>query len=411
MFIINDELKKTAQKAEEMCREQFSVLNEIAEYNGEKVLRAFIENKVSTSHFNPTDGYGYGDIGREKCDEVFASVFNTESAIARHNFISGTHAISTALFAVLRPGDLMLSLTGSPYDTLKGVIHADTGGSLKEFGIRYEEIPFGSNLYDNTELIKSCKAAYIQRSKGYTLRQSLSAEKITKMAETVKNINEKAIVIVDNCYGEFCEINEPGADLIIGSLIKNPGGGIARTGAYIAGRKDLTELCAQRLSAVGIGNEAGCTIGMTREILLGIFFAPEIVSNALKTGIFASALFSLLGFETFPEYNEKRVDLPTAIKLGSREKLIAFCRGIQAASPIDSYAMPEPWAMPGYDNDVIMAAGAFTMGSSIELSADAPLREPWAVWLQGGLTYPTGKIGVLNAAQEITKNTSDRGEM
>jgi cystathionine beta-lyase family protein involved in aluminum resistance len=221
----------------------------------------------------------------------------------------------------------------------------------------------------------------------------------------IRNINDKAIIIVDNCYGEFCETSEPSADLIIGSLIKNPGGGIARTGGYIAGRKDLIDLCAQRLSAVGIGTEAGCTLGMTREILLGLYLAPEITANALMTTVFAAALFELMGYETYPKYSEKRVDLPVAIKLGNREKLITFCRAIQAASPIDSYAAPEPWAMPGYDNDVIMAAGAFTMGSSIELSADAPLREPWAVWLQGGLTYPTGRIGVLNAAQSILNMT------
>jgi cystathionine beta-lyase family protein involved in aluminum resistance len=237
------------------------------------------------------------------------------------------------------------------------------------------------------------------------LRQSLSVSDIRKLVNKVKSINKYAIIIIDNCYGEFCEINEPtevGADLIVGSLIKNPGGGIAQTGGYIAGRRDLVNLCAQRLSAVGL-TEAGCTLGMTREILLGIFMAPEITANSLLTTTFASALFELLGYEVYPKFNEKRVDLPVAIKLANRDKLITFCRAIQAASPIDSYFTPEPWAMPGYDNDVIMASGSFTMGSSIELSADAPLREPWAVWLQGGLTYPTGKIGVLNAAQAILK--------
>ncbi|MCL1822936.1 MAG: methionine gamma-lyase family protein [Oscillospiraceae bacterium] len=404
MFNFSLELLETAQKAEEICAEKFAEIREISRLNGEKVLRAFIENKVSTPHFNPTDGYGYNDIGREKADSVFASVFGTKSAIVRHNFISGTHAISTALFAVLRPGDMMLSLTGSPYDTLKGVIHADSGGSLKEFGIQYKEIPFGSDLYKFSDMIKTCKVAYIQRSRGYTLRKSLSVSDIGELVKTVRKINSEAIIIIDNCYGEFCETTEPshvGADLIIGSLIKNPGGGIARTGGYIAGRKDLVDLCAQRLSAVGIGTEAGCTLGMTREILLGLFLAPEITANALMTSVFASALFELLGYETFPRYNEKRVDLPLAIKLGSREKLIAFCKAVQFASPVDSFAALEPSPMPGYDNDVIMAAGAFTMGSSIELSADAPLREPYAVWLQGGLTYPTGRIGVLNAAAAI----------
>jgi cystathionine beta-lyase family protein involved in aluminum resistance len=404
MFSFNNELLKVAGEAEELCKGSFSVIRENARINSEKVLHAFVENKVSTSHFNPTDGYGYGDDGREKADAVFASIFGTESAIVRHNFISGTHAISTALFGVLRPGDLMLSLTGTPYDTLKDVIHADSGGSLKEFGVKYEQLEFGSNLNNNIDLIKTCKVAYIQRSRGYTLRQSLSIIEIKTMIQALRPYNRNAIVIVDNCYGEFCEINEPtevGADLIIGSLIKNPGGGIARTGGYIAGRRDLVNLCAQRLSVVGIGTEAGCTLGMTREILLGVFLASEVVANALMTTTFASALFELLGYETYPKYNERRADLPVVIKLGSREKLIAFCRGIQAASPVDSFAAPEPWAMPGYDNDVIMAAGAFTMGSSIELSADAPLREPWAVWLQGGLNYSTGRIGVMNAAQSL----------
>jgi cystathionine beta-lyase family protein involved in aluminum resistance len=402
-FSFDTELLKTAEKAEQLCAGKFAEIREIARLNGERVLRAFVENKVSTAHFNPTDGYGYGDIGREKADAVFAAVMGAESAIARHNFISGTHAIACALFGVLRPGDLMLSLTGSPYDTLKGVIHADSGGSLKEFGIRYEEIPFGSDLHDFADLIKTCKVAYIQRSRGYTLRQSLGADEIGEMVKTVRSINQNALVVVDNCYGEFCEKAEPCADLVIGSLIKNPGGGIARTGGYIAGRGDLVDLCAQRLSAVGIGTEAGCTLGMTRELLLGLFLAPEITANALQTSVFASALFELLGYEVFPRYGEKRVDLPLAVKLGSREKLIAFCRAVQAVSPIDSFAAPEPWAMPGYDNDVIMAAGAFTMGASIELSADAPLREPYAVWLQGGLTYATGRIGVLNAAQALLK--------
>ncbi|MCL2077806.1 MAG: methionine gamma-lyase family protein [Oscillospiraceae bacterium] len=410
-FKFTPELLKTAEKAEKLCTEKFAETRENARINGEKVLRAFIENKVSSAHFNPTDGYGYNDAGREKTDAVFASVFGggasaSVSAIARHNFISGTHAISAALFGILRPGDLMLSLTGRPYDTLSGVIFADSGGSLKEFGIKYAEIPFGSNLHENAELIKACKVAYIQRSRGYMLRQSLSVSQIGAIVKTVKEINPGTLVVVDNCYGEFCETLEPtnfeiGADLAIGSLIKNPGGGIARTGGYIAGRGDLVDLCAQSLSAVGIGTEAGCTLGLTREILLGLFLAPEITANALMTSVFASALFELLGYETFPKYSEKRVDLPLAIKLGNREKLIAFCEGIQAASPIDSFAAPVPWAMPGYDNDVIMAAGAFTMGSSIELSADAPLREPYAVWLQGGLTYATGKIGVLNAAVSL----------
>ena len=359
-------------------------------------------------HLKGTTGYGYGDDGRDKLDAVFAQVLGAEDALVRHNFVNGTHAISTALFGVLRPGDLMLSLTGKPYDTLSDVIFADKGGSLSEFGVKYDQIdllPDGRvNFGKISELARSCKVAYIQRSRGYSLRPSITVSEISEMIDSVKRVNPGAIIMVDNCYGELVERVEPcdvGADLIIGSLIKNLGGGIAATGGYIAGRKDLIELCAYRLTTVGTGKEVGCSLDMNRSLFMGLFRAPETVAGAVKTATFASALFRLLGFEAYPKYAEYRTDIITAIKLGSPELLTAFCEGIQSGSPVDSFVRPEPWDMPGYNSQVIMAAGAFTMGASIELSADAPLREPYAVWLQGGLSYDTGRIGIMLAAQRM----------
>lgn len=401
-------LESTAQKAEELVSDSFARIENTARCNSEKVLKAFIDNRVGDLHLKGTTGYGYGDDGRDKLDEVFAQVLGAEDALVRHNFVNGTHAISTALFGVLRPGDLMLSLTGKPYDTLNEVIFGEKGGSLSEFGIKYDQIDLLPNGHVNfgqiSERARSCKVAYIQRSRGYSLRPSITVSEISEMIDAVKRVNKDAIVIVDNCYGELVERVEPcdvGADLIVGSLIKNLGGGIARTGGYIAGRKDLIELCAYRLTTVGTGKEVGCTLDMNRELFLGLYYAPMTVMNAVKTATFASAFFNLLGFETYPYFDEYRTDIITAIKLGSRKALIAFCEGIQAGSPIDSFVTPEPWDMPGYDSQVIMAAGAFTMGASIELSADAPLREPFAVWLQGGLTYDTGRMGIILAAQRL----------
>lgn len=407
-FSLDKILEEAAEIAEEQCDEAFERINDTARYNGEKVLKAFIDNRVSEMHLKGTTGYGYGDDGRDKLDQVFAQVLGAEDALVRHTFVNGTHAISTALFGVLRPGDLMLSLTGKPYDTLQEVIFGEHGGSLSEFGVKYDQIDLDRDGRVNfgaiPEKAKACKVAYIQRSRGYSLRPSITVSEIGEMVDAVKNVNPEAIIIVDNCYGELCERVEPtdvGADLIIGSLIKNLGGGIASTGGYIAGRKDLVELCAYRLTTVGTGKEVGCSLNQNREMFLGLFHAPEAVANALRASVFANTLFSNLGFAAYPRTNEYRTDIISAIQLGDREKLIAFCEGIQSGSPVDSSAAPEPWDMPGYDSQVIMAAGAFTMGASIELSADAPLREPYAVWMQGGLTYPTARMGILLAAQRM----------
>lgn len=401
-------LENIALEAEEAASEAFERIDHTARCNSEKVLKAFIDNRVGDMHLKGTTGYGYGDDGRDKLDAVFAQILGAEDALVRHNFVNGTHAISTALFGVLRPGDLLLSLTGTPYDTLNEVIFGKRGGSLTEFGVKYDQIdllPDGRvNFGRINDLARGCKVAYIQRSRGYSLRPSITVSEISEMIDAVKGVNPDAIIIVDNCYGELVERVEPcdvGADLIVGSLIKNLGGGIAPTGGYIAGRKDLVELCSYRLTTVGTGKEVGCTLDMNRSLFLGLFYAPEVVKNAVKTATFASAFFEKLGFEAFPHYNEYRTDIITAVKLGSRKALIAFCEGIQSGSPVDSFVTPEPWDMPGYDSQVIMAAGAFTMGASIELSADAPLRDPYAVWLQGGLTYDTGRMGIILAAQRL----------
>lgn len=414
-FKFSPKLIELAEKAEKMC--DFSTTDDIKEYNGQKVLSAFINNRVSEQCFYGSSGYGYGDIGREVLDKVYAEVFGAEDALVRHNFVSGTHALSTALWGVLRKGDKIVSITGSPYDTLEEVIgtRGENGnGSLIDFGVEYDQVDLKPDGMPDYEMIqqkvKGAKVAYIQRSRGYSLRPAFTCGDIKKMCEAVRQGNPDAIIMVDNCYGEFVEKTEPtqcGADIIIGSLIKNPGGGIAQTGGYIAGKKDLIELCAYRLTCVGMGKEVGCTLSQSKEMFLGLFMAPDIVSNAVKTADFASALLGLVGFECFPSADkvsmgqEKRGDIITAIKLGSPELLSAFCCGIQKGAPIDSFVTPEPWDMPGYESQVIMAAGAFNMGASIELSADAPLREPYAVWMQGGITYTSGRTGVMLAVQEM----------
>lgn len=411
MFKFDEKLVKLAEKAEENCSESFRTFEKTAEFNGAKVLNAFAENRISESCFYGSTGYGYGDIGREALDKVYADVFGTEDALVRYNFVSGTHALSTALFGVLRKDDLLVSVTGKPYDTLEEVIgiSGEAGnGSLMDYGIKYAQVdlnPDGSPDYDKiTETVKNAKVAYIQRSRGYSLRPAYTLADIEKMVQAVKKGNPDAIIMVDNCYGEFVEDYEPthvGADIIIGSLIKNAGGGIARTGGYIAGRADLIEKCSYRLTCVGMGKEVGCTLDINREMFLGFFLAPDVVCNAKKTSAFASELFTMLGFECSPRKDDTRGDIITAIKLGNEKLLTAFCRGIQKGAPIDSFVTPEPWDMPGYSDKVIMAAGAFTMGASIELSADAPLREPFAVWMQGGITYTSGKLGVMLAVQEM----------
>ena len=397
-----------AKIAENKAVSAFARINEIAEYNSEKVHYAFVNNKVSETDFTPSTGYGYNDAGRDKLERVFADIFGAQDALVRHGLISGTHALTVMLFGVLRTGDTLISLTGKPYDTLDDVIGIknEGKGSLKDFGVHYKEYDFVDTYseQDIADAVKGAKAAFIQRSRGYSLRKPLSCEQIKKLSAAAKKANPNIIIMVDNCYGEFVEKNEPceyGADLIAGSLIKNPGGGIVRNGGYIAGRKDLIELCAFRYSSPGIGKEAGASLGMTREMFLGLYHAPETVKTALKSSIFALCLFEEMGYEVYPSPLSERYDIITTIKLGTCDKLIKFCEGIQAGSPIDSYVTPIPWAMPGYDNEVIMAAGAFTSGSSIELSADAPLREPYAVYMQGGTNYTAAKIAILKAAEKI----------
>lgn len=407
-FGFSERVKSAADKALELCKPQFSRLDELGFYNGQRVLKAFIDNGVSEMHLKGTTGYGYGDDGRDKLDAVFAQVLGAEDALVRHNFVNGTHALTTALFGILRPHDVLMSVTGMPYDTLQEVILGDGCGSLRDFGVNFAMIPLLSDgTPDYTEITKqasSATIAYIQRSRGYSLRPSFTIDVIERIIKAIRAGNPNCVIMVDNCYGELVEEREPlavGADLIVGSLIKNLGGGIAETGGYIAGRADLIEQCAYRLTCPGAGKEVGCSLNQSRGMYMGLFHAPEAVCAALKTSVFAAAFFEQLGYEVFPRYDEQRTDIIAALKLGSSEKLIAFCEGIQSGSPIDSSAAPEPWDMPGYDSKVIMAAGAFTMGASIELSADAPLREPYAVWLQGGLTFPTGMTGIMLAARRM----------
>lgn len=409
-FNIDKKIEANSQKALEKCKDAFKYIDEITEYNQLKVQKAFIDNGISESHFASSTGYGYGDRGRETLDKVWAQVFGAEDALVRHNFTCGTHTLATALFGVLRPGNKMLCVTGTPYDTIHNVIgiSGEGMGSLKEFGVEYDEVALKDNVPD-LEAIKnavddSVTMVYIQRSRGYELRPSLTVEVIADIVKVAKEKNPNVIVMVDNCYGEFTQKLEPcevGADLIAGSLIKNAGGGIASTGGYIAGRHDLVEKCAYRLTTPGLGKEVGCTIGMNRELYMGLFFAPHTVGEALKSAVYISALFEGFGYDVTPKYNEKRGDIVQCLGLENEESLVAFCQGVQSGSPIDSFVLPEPWDMPGYDSKVVMAAGAFTLGSSIELSADAPIREPFYAWIQGGLNFHSAKICAKLAAQSM----------
>lgn len=401
-----------ASSALEKAKERFEAIDEINEYNQQKVLAAFIKNKVAEADFGASTGYGYGDRGRDKLDRVFADAFGAEDALVRHTFTCGTHTLSVALFGILRPGDTMLCVTGTPYDTIHSVIglSGEGMGSLKDFGVKYEQVDLGADGEPDMAAIEKAlemnpRMVYIQRSRGYSLRPTLSVEKIGEIARLVHE-KRGAVVMVDNCYGEFTEKTEPvqaGADIMAGSLIKNAGGAIARTGGYIAGRKDLVELCSYRATTPGLGKEVGCTLGQNINMFMGFFNAPNVTANALKTAVFAAGLFEELGFEVTPGSNEDRYDIIQAIKLGSGEKMNAFCKGLQAGAPIDSFVVPEAWDMPGYDSKVIMAAGAFIMGASIELSADGPMREPYAVWMQGGITFETGKTAVMLAATQLEK--------
>lgn len=409
-FNIDEKTLNASDKALEKAKDQFKIIDEITEYNQQKVLSAFIKHGVSESHFASTTGYGYGDRGRETLDKIWADVFGAEDALVRHNFTCGTHTLSTALFGVLRPGDKMLAVTGTPYDTIHSVIglSGEGMGSLKDFGILYDEVKLKNGRLDYEAIEKavddSVTMIYIQRSRGYELRPSLLISEIEKVVKLAKSKNPNVIVMVDNCYGEFVQKLEPcdvGADLIAGSLIKNAGGGMARTGGYIAGRKDLVEKCAYRLTTPGLGKEVGATLGMNRELYMGLFYAPHTVGEALKSAVYISALYSGFGFDTTPAYDAERGDIVQSLGLGNEERLVAFCKGVQSGSPIDSFLSPEPWDMPGYDSKVVMAAGAFTMGSSIELSADAPIREPYYAWIQGGLTFHSAKLCALLAAQKM----------
>lgn len=409
-FNIDSRLLDCAARATERIQPRFAQVEEVTEYNQQKVLSAFIDNAVSESHFSESTGYGYADRGRDTLDKVCAASFGAEDALIRHSFACGTHTLAVALFGILRPGDTMLCVTGTPYDTIHAVIglKGQGQGSLKDFGIRYRQTAL---LEDGTpdwesidkELKSSVRLVYIQRSRGYTLRPSLSSEDIGEIVRFVRQRSD-AVVMVDNCYGEFVGKTEPtdcGADLIAGSLIKNPGGGIAKTGGYIAGKADLIEQCAYRMTTPGLGREVGATLGQNRSLYMGLFNAPHVVGEAMKTAVFTAALFEQLGFEVSPTIDESRNDIIQAVLLKTPEALIAFCQGMQKGAPVDSAAVPEPWDMPGYDSKVIMAAGAFTLGASIELSADAPLREPFAAWMQGGLNYHSAKTGVLLAAQSM----------
>lgn len=398
---------------EQVLRESasfFRRVEDIAEANTLKVLDAMRECRVSDAHFNTTSGYAYDDIGRGKLEELYAHIFGAERALVRTQFVSGTHALATVLFGLLRPGDKLVSLTGKPYDTMQTVIGHErpSPGSLKEFGILYDELPMVDGKVDRrgiADIVKPpAKVALIQRSRGYSMRSPLSIGDIREIVAEVKQANPDCICFVDNCYGEFVDTEEPtqsGADIMAGSLIKNPGGGIAPTGGYIVGREDLVELSSYRLTAPGMGDELGASLSNNRLLFQGLFLAPHVVSQAIKGAIFAAGLFDGLGYKTLPLPAEDRGDIIQAIELGSAEKLKAFCRGIQKYSPVDSFAAPEPWDMPGYADQVIMAAGTFVQGASIEFSADGPLREPYNVYLQGGLTFEHALIGILGAAQAI----------
>ena len=409
-FSIDQRLLEAAQQAEDACKADFERIEKNAAYNSAKVLAAFQKSRVSEPCFYGTTGYGYGDQGREVLDQVFAEAFGAEDALVRHNFVSGTHALTVALFGVLRTGDKMVALTGRPYDTLEGVIGLDGKGkgtgTLMDYGIRYDEAPLKADFTPDYALIAQkapgAKVCHIQRSRGYLQRNAFDLDTIQKIADTARAANPEIIIFVDNCYGEFTQMKEPcqaGADLVVGSLIKNPGGGIAPTGGYIAGRKDLVELCAYRLNAPGLGKELGCTLETPRDMYLGFYYAPGVVCEAIKTAIYAQCLLELVGKKPIPRYCEDHNDIVTCFDADTADALIGFCRGIQAASPVDSYAAPEPSPEPGYTDEVIMASGSFTQGSTIELSCDGPLREPYTCYLQGGLNFAASRAGVLLAVQ------------
>lgn len=407
---ISKEVYEFGQTIEAGLKERFSQMDEVAEYNQLKVLHAMQENKVSEGCFNYASGYGYNDMGRDTLEQVYASTFHTEAALVRPQITCGTHALALALAANLRPGDELLSPVGKPYDTLEEVIGIrPSKGSLAEYGITYRQVELLEDGYFDYPAIREAinertKLVTIQRSKGYQKRPSYSVEKIGELIAFIKEIKPDVICMVDNCYGEFVEKIEPsdvGADMVVGSLIKNPGGGLAPIGGYIAGREDLIENCGYRLTSPGLGKEVGASLGVMQSFYQGFFLAPTVVNSAVKGAVFAANIYERLGYGVIPNGTESRHDIIQAVELGSAEGVIAFCKGIQAAAPVDSYVSPEPWAMPGYDSDVIMAAGAFVQGSSIELSADGPIKPPYAVYFQGGLTWPHAKLGILKSLQNM----------
>lgn len=411
-FDIDERIIHAAQKAMELCKNKIDEIDKIQEYNQQKMIKAFQNAGVRESYFCGSTGYGYDDFGRDALDRVYAYVFDAEDALVRHNFVSGTHALTVALFGMLRPGDTMLSVTGMPYDTIRSAIgiEGNYSGSLKDFNIEFKMIDLkddGSLDYNEIRkqiALEKPKMVYIQRSRGYSLRATLTWREIKKICDISKEVSPNSIIMLDNCYGEFVEKIEPlsvGVDIMAGSLIKNPGGGIAPTGGYIAGKSNLVEMCSYRLTTPGTGKEIGATLNTSREMFMGAYHAPHVTGEALKTAVFASALFEILGYDTVPKYSDDRGDIIQLIMLGDEQKLISFCGGVQSGSAVDSFVQPMPSDMPGYENKVIMAAGAFTLGSSIELSADAPLREPYAVWMQGGLNFHSGKLGVMLAANRV----------
>ena len=409
---MDEKIIKLVNDSEKELEKEFKKIDEICEYNSLKVLNAFWNNKLSEAHFSQTTGYGYDDIGRDVIEKIYAEIFGAEDALVRSQFISGSHALTVALFAYLRPGDTMLSISGLPYDTLHEVIGiVPNDSSLKSFGVNYEQIDLINDDFDyekiEERLNKSkIKLIEIQRSKGYSTRKSISNSKIKKVVNLIKNYDKDVIIMVDNCYCEFVDKVSPiemGADIIVGSLIKNLGGGIAPNGAYIVGKKRLVDLAGERLTLPGEGREVGPTLGINKQILEGLFFSPSVVASALKTAVLASKVLEELGYKVEPRYNDERVDIVQNIEFGKEEDLVKYCQGIQMASPVDSFAIPMPWNMPGYEDKVIMAAGTFTQGSSIELSCDGPIRKPYIAYMQGSLTYEYGKIAIIKAVSNLTK--------
>ena len=409
---MDEKIIKLVNDSEKELDKEFKKIDEICEYNSLKVLNAFWSNKLSEVHFSQTTGYGYDDIGRDVIEKIYAEIFGAEDALVRSQFISGSHALTVALFAYLRPGDTMLSISGLPYDTLHEVIGiVPNDSSLKSFGVNYEQIDLINDDFDyekiEERLNKSkVKLIEIQRSKGYSTRKSISNSKIKKVVDLIRNYDKDVIIMVDNCYCEFVDKVSPiemGADIIVGSLIKNLGGGIAPNGAYIVGKKRLVDLAGERLTLPGEGREVGPTLGINKQILEGLFFSPSVVASALKTAVLASKVLEELGYKVEPRYNDERVDIVQNIEFGNEEDLVKYCQGIQMASPVDSFAIPMPWDMPGYEDKVIMAAGTFTQGSSIELSCDGPIRKPYIAYMQGSLTYEYGKIAIIKAVSNLTK--------